>query len=46
MLAVDWFRKSRDVYEGLERQGALGGEDTQWPVKLAQRISELGSARS
>jgi tetratricopeptide (TPR) repeat protein len=45
--AIDWFKKSRRIYEALDRQGALSGEDTGWPAKLSQRISELGaSARS
>jgi eukaryotic-like serine/threonine-protein kinase len=44
--AIRWFRKSRDIYDGLNRQGALSGEDVAWPSKLSQRISELGRAGS
>jgi serine/threonine protein kinase/tetratricopeptide (TPR) repeat protein len=44
--ALEWFKKSRSIYDALGRQGALSGEDIQWPAKLSQRILELDSARS
>ena len=39
--AIEWWQKSRDIYEGLRQSGVLNAEDAEWPAELSRQIAAL-----
>jgi len=44
--AIQWLKKSRDIYEGLEQRGVLNAGDAKWPAELSRQIAALERHRS
>jgi hypothetical protein len=38
---MEWLERSLDLYSGLERQGALTGEEAYAPAELARQVVEF-----
>ncbi|HET9235586.1 MAG TPA: protein kinase, partial [Candidatus Eisenbacteria bacterium] len=44
--AIEWWQRSRDIYEGLRQSGVLNAEDAKWPAELSRQIATLEPDRN